>query len=299
MSTLPQFPEFAPLDVTHRAVLDPLIAQRQPDVSELNFAEIFAWHGVRQTQITQLGDSVCMHILRYGRRYFSPPLGGNDQPAVMRQLLTWLRDQGDDGFVYGLTGSEAEAAVASGGLVAVEDPDNADYVYQRTDLVHLAGHKFDGKRNHIRNFVRDYDFALTPIQVADIPEVMEFQHRWCEGRGCAQEPSLQAENRAVQEMLQHFGELDVCGAALRIDGQIQGYTVASALNRETALIIVEKGNPEFRGVYQSINQMFAEKMLSNYTWINREQDAGDEGLRRAKLSYHPHHMVAKYKIKLE
>ncbi len=299
MSALPNFPEFVPLDVTHRAVLDPLIAQRQPEVSELNFAEIFAWHSVRQTQITQLGGTICMHILRYGRRYLYPPLGDGDHPAIMRQLLTWLRDQGDDGFVYGLTGSEAEAAVAAGGMVAVEDPDNADYVYRAADLIQLAGHKYDGKRNHIRNFVRNYDFALTPIQLADVPDVQEFQRRWCEARGCAHEPSLQAENRAVQELLQHFGELDVHGATLRIDGQIQGYTLASALNRDTALIIVEKANPEFRGIYQSINQMFAEKMLGGCSWINREQDAGDEGLRRAKLSYHPHHLVAKYKVKLE
>jgi hypothetical protein len=302
MSTLPDFPVFAPLDVTHRAVVEGLIAERQPEVSELNFSEIFAWHGVRQTQITQLGDSVCMLVSRHGRSCFYPPLGGTDHPAVMRQLLTWLRERGQpnsDGFVYGLTEPEAKAAVESSGLVAMGDPDNADYVYRAVDLIRLAGHKYDGKRNHIRNFVRNYDFALEPIQLAELPEIREFQRRWCEARGCAHDPSLQAENRAVQELLQHFGELDVHGATLRIDGQIQGFTLASRLNQETALVIVEKANPEFRGIYQSLNQMFAEKMLSGYTWINREQDAGDEGLRRAKLSYHPHHMVSKYKVKLE
>ncbi len=297
MKTLPTFPAFAPLGIEHRAVLAPLLAQKGPEVSELNFAEMFAWHSVRHTQITRLGDSACMLIVRHGRRCFYPPIGGGDHPAIMRQLLDWLRTQGEDGFVYGLTGPEAEAAAASG-LAVAEDPDNADYVYRTTDLVHLAGHKFDGKRNHIRNFVRNFDFTLAPIQVADLPEVMEFQRRWCEARGCAHEPSLQAENQAVLELLQHFGELDVQGATLRIEGQIQAYTVASALNPDTALVIVEKANPEFRGIYQSINQMFAGQMLAGYTWINREQDAGDEGLRRAKLSYHPHHMVAKYRVKL-
>jgi hypothetical protein len=298
MTSLPEFPAFAPLDISHRGAVEPILAADPPEVSELNFAELFAWRGVRQTRITRLADSICMLAIRHDRRCFYPPVGGQDHPAVMRELLRWLRAQGEDGFVYGLTGAQAGRAAAAGGLRAVEDPDNADYVYRSTDLIHLAGHRYDGKRNHIRRFVRDYDFDFAPLDPSGLPEVMDFQHRWCAARGCAGEPALRDENRAVLELLEHFGQLDVRGATLRVEGAIQAFSVASPLNRDTALVVVEKANPELRGIYQAFNQMFCEKMLARYTWVNREQDAGDPGLRRAKLSYGPDHMVAKYRILL-
>jgi hypothetical protein len=90
----------------------------------------------------------------------------------------------------------------------------------------------------------------------------------------------------------------VVGASIRVDGRIEAFAVGSQLNPDTAMVIAEKANSEIRGLYQVMNQMFCENTLSGYAWVNREQDAGDAGLRRAKLSYCPHHMVAKYRVRL-
>lgn len=298
MPNLPVFPAFAPLDISHRDAVERALARRPAEVSELNFAEMLAWHGVRATQITEVHGCIGMCLVRHGRRCLYPPLGDANRPVAMRELLRHLRSQGSDGFVYGLTLAEAAEAAATGGLAAIEDADNADYVYRTADLVHLAGHRYDGKRNHVRNFTRSYDFHFARLTAADVPEVAEFQRQWCAVRGCAREPSLMDENHAVQELLRYYGQLEVMGATIRIDGRVQAFTVASPLNADTALVIVEKANPEFRGIYQTINQMFCEQVLEPYAWVNREQDAGDPGLRRAKLSYHPHHMVAKYRVAL-
>jgi uncharacterized protein len=216
----------------------------------------------------------------------------------MRRMLLWLREQGGEGFVYGLTGRQATDAAATGELLAEEDPDNADYVYRTQDLIHLPGRKYDGKRNHIRNFMRSYDFAYAAIDPRTLPEVVDFQRRWFAGRGRTDLPGLAAEDRAVHELLRHYPDLPVTGATIKVDGRVEAFAIGSQLNQDTALVIAEKANSEIRGLYQAMNQMFCENALSRYTWVNREQDAGDAGLRRAKLSYYPHHMVAKYRVRL-
>jgi hypothetical protein len=298
MGHLPAFPDFAPLDISHRGLVDGVLAAEQPEVSELNFAEIFAWHSVRQTRLSDLHGALCLFITRHGKRCFLPPLRAREPAAAMRRMLLWLREQGEEGFVYGLTGRQATDAEAAGGLAAEEDPDNADYVYRAEDLVLLPGHKYDGKRNHIRNFMRSYDFAYAALEPRTLPEVADFQRRWFAERGRTDLPGLAAEDRAVHELLRHYAELPVTGATIRVDGRIEAFAIGSQLNQDTTLVIAEKANSKIRGLYQAMNQMFCENTLSRYTWVNREQDAGDAGLRRAKLSYCPHHMVAKYRVRL-
>ncbi|MGB8299198.1 MAG: phosphatidylglycerol lysyltransferase domain-containing protein [Polyangia bacterium] len=298
MGQLPEFPEFVPLDVPHREIVDSALASEQPEVSELNFAEIFAWHGVRQTQISDLEGALCLFITRHGKRCFYPPLQARDPVAAMLNMLRWLRERGEEGFVYGLTGRQAADAEATGELLTEEDPDNADYVYRTQDLIHLPGHRYDGKRNHIRNFMRSYDFTYAEIDPRSLPEVVDFQRRWFATRGRSDLPGLTAEDRAVHDLLRHYQDLPVTGATIRVDGRIEAFAIGSQLNRDTALVIVEKANSEIRGLYQAMNQMLCENTLSQYAWVNREQDAGDAGLRRAKLSYGPHHMVAKYRVRL-
>jgi hypothetical protein len=298
MSHLPAFPHFAPLDISHRGTISGALADEPPDVSELNFAEIFSWRGVRQTRISDLDGALCLFITRHGKRCFYPPLGARDPATAMRSMLLWLREQGQEGFVYGLTGRQAAGAAATAELLAEEDPDNADYVYRTQDLIHLPGRNYDGKRNHIRNFMRSYDFVYAALDSRALPEVIDFQRRWFAGRRRTDLPGLAAEDQAMHELLRHYRELPVTGASIRIDGRIEAFTIGSPLNPDTALVIAEKANSQIRGLYQAMNQMFCENTLSRYAWVNREQDAGDAGLRRAKLSYYPHHMVAKYRVRL-
>jgi hypothetical protein len=300
MSTglLPAFPDFARLSLDHREVVEEAFVLAQPEVSELSFAELFAWRGVRKTQVSEVDGGVCAYVLRHGKPCFTPPVGARDPAEAMHRMLTWLRQQGEVGVVYALTDEQARVAEASGLLVSEEDPDNADYVYKVQDLIALPGHKFDGKRNHINYFLRNNDFSFSPLQVADIPEVIAFEDRWYAHRHRSEIPGLAAENQAVHELLQNYGELPLEGAVLRIGGRIEAFTVSAELNRDTAVVIAEKANPEIRGLYQAINQMYCERVLSRFTYVNREQDAGDPGLRRAKLSYNPHHMVSKYRVRL-
>jgi hypothetical protein len=115
---------------------------------------------------------------------------------------------------------------------------------------------------------------------------------------CEEDMNLLDEWDAVSEVLAHFRELEVIGAAIHINDKIEAITIGELLNKYTAVIHIEKANPEIKELYSVINQHFTEKAFSHVQFINREQDLGQEGLRKAKMSYHPDNMIEKYRITL-
>ena len=110
--------------------------------------------------------------------------------------------------------------------------------------------------------------------------------------------SLLGEERAIYEALKNMGNLNFKGGVILINGKVEAFALGEQLNPHTAVIHIEKANPAFDGLYQLINQEFCMHEWKNLPYINREQDLGEEGLRKAKLSYHPHHLVNKYTVKL-
>lgn len=299
MDNIARFPGFSPLNISHRGVFEKQFLELQPKISEFNFTEMFAWHKIRDTKVSELNCSLLVQLNKNGKKYLYPPFGKSCSCKSMASVLEHFLRENKDMFFYGFDSDRALVAEETGRLTAVEDRDNADYVYSSQDLINLSGRKFDGKRNHLKNFYRNNDFEFVPVTPDIIKDVMEFQESWCLARSCEDDLSLKNESAALMEVLNHFSELNVFGAVIKINGKIQAFTAASELNADTAVVLFEKGNPEIRGIYQAINKEFSERMLSKYKWINREQDGGDEGLRKAKLSYNPDHLVSKYVVKLK
>ena len=298
MEIIPVFPKFATLNIGHKPLIDAYLKQANVRLSELNFTEIFAWHKIRDIMITSHNGNICLYMNKSGKKYFYPPFGPHDPAKSVVSLLEWLAVEEPEAFFYCFDEEGAKACEATGRLAAEEDRDNADYVYYREDLVTLAGRKYDGKRNHLKHFLRDNEFTFEPVTGVMVPEIIEFQQRWCEQRACEDDLSLINESKAMREVLDCWPMLDVFGAVIRIKGKIQAFTAASELNSDTAVVLFEKGNPEYRGIYQAINQQFCGNMPEKFKWINREQDAGDEGLRKAKLSYNPVRVEMKYVVRL-
>jgi hypothetical protein len=299
MDKIPLFPEFAGLDLSHRQVIEDYYKGAGPKISELNFSEIFAWHNIRDTKITSHNGNICLFLNKNGKKYFYPPLGLNEPVKTTIALLEWLFKEEKEAFAYGFDEDGAKACEASGVMTALEDRDNADYVYSSDELIKLSGRKFDGKRNHLKRFLKGYEFELLPVSGPMMPEVKDFQQKWCEARLCSDDLSLMNENKALHEVLDSWENLSMTGAVIKIKGRIQAFTAASRLNADTAVVLFEKANPEFDGIYQAINKMFCENYLKDYKWINREQDGGEEGLRKAKLSYNPAKLEMKYTIRLK
>ncbi|MHB1185924.1 MAG: DUF2156 domain-containing protein [Desulfobulbia bacterium] len=262
-------------------------------VSELTFTNLFAWRHTRPIWIDECKDSLLVFAeTPRGMVLLGNPVG----PLSLAEVFD----------VYGSRISEAirfpkkklTDITLPPGATAVEDRDNADYVYRREDLATLAGRHFTKKRNHINQCLSAYDCQYEMITEETVPECLTMQDRWCAARDCKTEPGLCGEYQAIEETLHHYGEFPLTGGAIRIEGNIEAFTVGEALNPSTAVTHFEKAMPQFQGLGQVINQWFARDNLAGFAYVNREQDLGIPGLRKAKESYAPDHLVEKVRIVL-
>lgn len=179
------------------------------------------------------------------------------------------------------------------------DRDNSDYLYLSSDLIKLEGKKYDGKRNHIRRFKQNTEFSYEPISSELIRECERIMSEWCAERNCTDHNELFCEREANMELLSNYEALGCKGALIRVNGRFEAFTVGEMLNTDTAVIHIEKAKSGINGLFTFINQQFCEHEWSDARYINREQDLGMEGLRRAKLSYHPVSIIDKYNVRYE
>jgi hypothetical protein len=189
---------------------------------------------------------------------------------------------------------ETATTLRNAGLNVEADRDNWDYVYLVSDMVALKGRRYHKKRNLIKQCLAAYTCEYERITPERIAECLEMQEEWCEVRGCGKDPGLCTEAAAIRETFLHFETLQVIGGSIRVNGKIRAYALGEELKPGTAVCHFEKAMPGIRGLGQLINQWFTMYDLSGFQFVNREQDLGIPGLRQAKESYYPHHMVHKF-----
>ncbi len=180
-----------------------------------------------------------------------------------------------------------------------EERGNWDYIYSISELIELTGKRFHKKKNLLNQFRKNYNFQFIPFGTETIHMALAMQEDWCTWRDCESSDVLTAENNAISRVLNSWEKLGgLIGGAIIVNETMAAYTVAESLSADMLLIHFEKGNTDFKGIYQAINQIFLENSDKKYEIVNREQDLGDEGLRKAKLSYHPTDFLKKYRVNL-
>jgi uncharacterized protein len=179
-----------------------------------------------------------------------------------------------------------------------DDRNNHDYVYSTEDLINLAGRKYHSKQNHLNFFKRTYNYQYAAITPELIQPCLISAREWYTFHNGSDDDSLKKEYQAIIDVLENFQQLAVQGGAILLDNKVAAFTFGEKLNSDTAVIHVEKGL-DVRGLYQVINQEFCRNDWADLSYINREEDMGIEGLRRAKQSYHPVKMIKKYSAALK
>jgi uncharacterized protein len=172
-----------------------------------------------------------------------------------------------------------------------------DYIYSVSDLIELSGNRFHNKKNLFNQFIKTYEFRYVDFGAKLIEQASAMQEDWCMWRDCESSDLLAAENRAILRVLDHWDRFEkIMGGALFVENIIIAYTLAEPLSGDTLVIHFEKGCPAYKGAYQAINQMFLARSADGFHFVNREQDLGSEGLRKAKLSYKPVSFLEKSKV---
>lgn len=174
------------------------------------------------------------------------------------------------------------------------DRDAADYIYETEKLANLSGKKYHGKKNHINKFVRQYpDWSYEPINAANIEECFQMALIWRRENGCEDDPGKSSEMCVTLNALRLFEELKLCGGLLRADGQVVAFSIGEPVGPDTMVVHIEKAFSGTEGAYPMINRQFVLHEAMAYRYVNREEDVGQEGLRRAKMSYHPAFLLEK------
>jgi hypothetical protein len=165
-----------------------------------------------------------------------------------------------------------------------------EYIYLAKELARLEGHVLKPKRNQINHFTQNNNWSYTTISKENIEKVKYFNALW-DAAHTGSDTSLEKENIALEEAFTYFFELHIEGVILQIEDKIVAFSVGFPLNKDTFLILFEKADRSCKGAYTMINMLFASEISKKFTYINRAEDAGVEGLRKAKLSYQPEYLI--------
>jgi hypothetical protein len=297
----PVFPRFKPLTLGDREVFRQILWGYQPETSELTFTNLFIWqshYGYRWS--LDRDRLLVVSAADGGQAWALPPVGPPPRVDLCRQVLVWLRDE------CGVADPAIEradprlAAELAGHPDFVVEPmrDHFDYVYRTNDLINLAGGKYHSQRNHINSLSRSHRCRYAPLGEEHLSACLYLCARWCQVKRCECDLSLMGEWEAISAALANYQALQLQGGVILINDRVGAFSCGELLNEATAVIHLEKADPELRGLYAVINQQFCRQAWAGLNFVNREQDLGEPGLRTAKMSYHPHHLVEKFRIRL-
>lgn len=293
--------DFRNIELDDKEWIDKCMSASDFQGCEYVFSSAFIWRKIYHTQVANVEGMCCIKSGTGENVRYNYPAGTGDTKKVIELLMEDAKECGHRFVLRGITEdkiSELEEWFPE--LLDFElVRDESDYVYTVEKLTHLAGKKLHGKRNHIHRFQDSGNWEYKNVTSENIDECRQMNQQWLEQYVTEEDVSLLEEADAVKEAMDHFEELGLTGGILRRDGKVVAYTLAEPLNSNTYVIHIEKAFYEIQGAYPMINQQFVTNNCQDYEYVNREEDTGDEGLRKAKLSYYPDILLDKYNATLK
>lgn len=291
---------FKKIELSDQAWIDELLKESNFNSSEYCFSNMMNWRDIYNTEIARLGDYA---VVRSGFKEFSYmyPFGRGDVHPVIDAMCQDAKDNNVDLNICGvLEPSCAELEMIFPGKFCFrEERDYFDYIYSSQVLAELKGKKLHGKRNHINNFkLNNPDWSFEPITRENIASCLLMNEEWCAQNDCTLGSSLEKERCSVHNAFEYFFEEGLRGGLLKAGGKVIAYTMGRPLNSDTFIVHIEKAFSAIQGCYPMINQQFVSNCCMDFPHINREDDTGEEGLRKAKLSYYPEILLPKFSISL-
>lgn len=279
---------FRPISFEDKDWISSYYKQRNCPAAQYTFAATFIWSAGYPVDVCE-DDGY--FFMRYTGRTYQCPIGFGREEGLknaLKKLEDHCRQNGGQLLLHNVPEEEREMLLRIYGDRAVlrDSRDEYEYIYDRQALADLPGKKYHGKKGHIRRFM-ETDWRYEPLTAGNIPDALLMHSGWCKLNDCGRNPELCCEGKAVRRAMQYFEELGLKGALLYQDDEPVAYTVGEPTGSDTFAVHFEKAYSFVQGAYPAINQMFVQHEMGGYAFVNREEDTGDEGLRKAKLSYKP------------
>lgn len=282
-------------ELEDRALINQYLSYADTRSCEMTFANTYLW-----SRHYDIGFAVVEDMLVFGNMAgdtsFTVPVGPGELKKTVDILIAYCEEKEVPFQLHNVTREDFERldSLYPQEFSIVYERDYADYVYETEKLAKLSGKKYHSKKNHINKFKSLYpDWSYEPITKDNVEECFQMALRWRELNGCEEDEEKHAEICVALNFLRLFDELAMRGGALRVDGRIVAFTIGEPVGKDTLVVHIEKAFADVQGAYTMINQQFAEHEGTGFTYLNREEDMGEEGLRQAKMSYKPVFLVEK------
>lgn len=289
--------EFKKVTLDVRPLFENYISVSGQRGSECAFSNHYVWRDCYNIYWCEAHGFLLLKVKRHGLDFYLQPMGGRDEdlPLIMELLLE--EHAGKPYEMHGIYEAGKERLErCCPGLEFTDDRDNWDYIYLRERLETLSGRSLHGQKNHFNAFVKAHpDYTYEPITEANLAECLAFGEAWCDQRSRIDVTDSE-EKLALQEACKDFRALDLRGGAIRYDGKIQAFSMGKKINEDTAVLHFEKAVIGERGLYQAICKEFAHHAWQDVVYLNREEDMGLPGLRKAKQDLKPFMLWEKYNI---
>lgn len=266
--------------------------------AEDTFGSIFIWSQCFDLKICRYKNFLLRKFVENGQKIFTFPVGTGDLHECIKALFAYANSQNIELIFSGVTQKNVDvlANLYNKKIEYLEEKNREDYIYNASDLIKLKGKKYHSKRNHIAKFSRMHKWKFEEISAANLDECKIFCDKWFLENLDKKRADIVFEKEAVERAFRHYDELNFLGGIIRVENEIAALTFGEKINKFVFNIQIEKALQKFSSAYAVINNEFAKKYLSNFSYINRQEDMGIPTLQKAKMSYHPVALLKKYKV---
>lgn len=268
---------------------------RNIDNSTYNFTNMFMWSGDGFITYDIVAD--CLVLFFQAEKQppmASYPIGNGDKEKAIQEVCAYLSEQNCNPVFRNLSEwmKQELEELCPNQFEFIYDRNNSDYVYETEKLISLSGKKLHAKRNHYNYFVNHYPFSYRRLTAEDMPRCEELFETWTKDK--LDGDDAESSRAAAYAVFHHFDALGVTGGGIFIEEELVAASFAEVVSENTVLAHLEFGDNSYRGVFNAISQQFCEHEWAMYPYINREEDMGLEGLRKAKTAYRPVYLIDKY-----
>lgn len=282
--------EFKPVTPKDREIFETFYQYKTIQNAESSFANLCAYSFIYNGEYAIIDNCLVtrIHFVKDKEICYNYPIGQGDKEAIVEKLIELSKQNNQKISIICETKNRENIQ---------EERDFFDYLYLREDLQHLKGRKYQPKRNHINKFTSKYQWKFEELNSQNCFDCLPLLNKWKE-QATEKSPELdedyEKEKKVTEYLFENFDDLDLYAGAIKVENTIVAFSIGSKINNNTFDVHIEKADRNYEGGFALINREIATHIPQNYIYINREEDLGLEGLRKAKLSYYPIKLIEKH-----